>query len=68
MGDKNSGIYQGQTLTANGRTGKTKADIVVAVVRRVPVAVSRTHVLSFVVPRATAQHPAMLGITLGERL
>jgi hypothetical protein len=54
-------------LTANGRTGEPKTDIVVAVVWSVPVTVSRTHVLWFVVPRAAAQYAEGLGITLVEK-
>ena len=55
-------------MTAGGRTGEPKTDVVVAVIRRVPVAVGRTHVLWFIVPGATAQHTERLGITLAERL
>lgn len=58
----------GRTLTAGGRTGEPETDIVVAVVWGVPVAVGGTYVLWFVVPRAPAQHPARLDITLAERL
>jgi len=38
--------------------GKTEADVVVAVVRVVPVAVRRTQVVLFVVPGTTSQHTA----------
>ena len=55
-------------MTAGGRTGEPKTDVVVAVVRRVPVAVGRAHVLWFVVPGAAAQHTERLGITLAERV
>ena len=36
--------------------GQTEADVVIAVVRVVPIAVRRTQVLQFVVPRTAAQH------------
>ena len=38
--------------------GKTEADVVVAVVRVVPVTVRRTQVVLFVVPGTAAQHTA----------
>ena len=38
--------------------GKTETDVVVAVVRVVPVTVRRTQVVLFVVPGAAAQHTA----------
>ena len=41
-----------------GGLGKTKSDVVVAVIRVVVVAVRRTHPPRFVVPRTTAKGPA----------
>lgn len=65
LGTENSGLNQGKkALIAGGRTGEPKTDVVVAFIWRVPVAVSRTYVLCFIVPGATAQHTARLGITL----
>jgi hypothetical protein len=40
-----------------GGLGKTKAEVVVPVVRVVPVAVGRAQSVRFVVPRATTDHP-----------
>jgi hypothetical protein len=64
VGNRTLALFR-NILTAGGRTGEPKTDIVVAVGWCVPVAVGGAHVLRFVVPRAAAQHPAQLGINLG---